>query len=319
MVHKSTFQISRKTQAIIMYIVFFIFLKLKSFIGKPYYKQSEFTRFGLRKEECDEFISSLDRIRQINDNLMQHIVNLQKAEEEIDFCIHSLPLLKNNINKVNELRINSKARFVCEYEFTKFIEFFYHTLHYIMEKEKKLLKDFCDFSKISILPFLEEIEDNAELCQSSLSGNAANEKSKSQKIDEEVRKQSLINFCLKFLKDQKIEVSQNQLDSNNTMNELLTLCLNIIVRFDHYNCERSDEFVDEFVSRKYLISTQFQDFLFDYAEITGIAIDARGDLNEFLWNNNLDLESKFLNQGIFPPMFDTVNSYASIFNLPPVD
>lgn len=277
----------------------------------PSNKQTKFRIFRMNEKEINEFFSSLSAIRKINTNLMQHLSNFQNILKDDNFCMHSLPSFSDVLDSIIQLRKNSRSKQVCEYEFIKFCELYYRTLYYIIKFEAKNLQiEFYRFSKEKILPILSKI--NSKLIFYCLFHNLhlLREKLQIQKTDDSDRCRYLQNFLSSFFESQNQIVTNNKYDQNCTVNMLISLCLNIFLKFFLCNRSRLIDFIRNFVSRNYLISDQFVFFLFKNGEITGLTLDARINLRRFLSRQNLDLEEYFLNQGNIPTMFDMINEYA---------
>lgn len=321
-----------------MFVLGLILLHYKSFIGTPFHRnvrslpylknhdidsdeqpQIKFKPLRLNRKEFKEYRYSLNDILKINNNLMKHIENLQSAETFDDFPMYSLPSFLEVVNDISELRRNSKNHYVGEYEFIKFVEFYYYALFCIMKYEKRLLIDFYHLSKNSIVPILKELEKNVNSNQYNRMFDVLEDHiSNHQKISAEIRHESLINFCLKFLEIQKVKIPENLIIHNFSMQDLLLRCLSLFIRFDLCYLKQRENFYERFSPLKNLISFQFQDFLFDNVLIVENTLQARIQLRKFLLNNNLNLERNLLDQNIIPPIFESVNENCEIFDLAPL-
>lgn len=272
--------------------------------------------FELNKKETDEHLSSLERMIEMNNNVMKHIKNLDFACDH-DFCRYSLPILADFINDVTKLRKNAKNQSVCEYEFLKFCEFYYQTLFFIMKRDRNIQLNFFRFSNECIYPLLNQLIDI--LYRSKLKYFHKTKTwrfSNIRKMSDQERRHSLIHFLITFLEHQNITISTNEIDPSHSTDNLIFLCINIFSRFSLCNQGFKSNFILKFQNQKYLLSKQFINHLFTNGQVAGLSFECRIKLRSFIrYNTFSDLEEIFLERGMICPVFDVINRYSITFNL----
>lgn len=315
-----------------MYTLFLILLNFQSLAGTLFRKKSKcnsinnndlfsnetrlkIKKFKMHEEEIKEFYDSLDRIINLNNKIIEHIMNLQHANNSNDFGKYSLPSLAEFINYVVELRKNAETKQVCEYEFLKSCELYYQSLFHIIKFEENLQFHFFEFSMKNILPSLNSISEALNEFKSIGNHNVLIRKVYIQKISNQENQLSLLNFLIKFLEDQGTTISLDQIDRNYTINNLLALCINVFCRFYLCNRSKSRKFYLKFLNQDYSISKEFRHCLFTNGFLAGLFFDIRLQLRCFFRIHNLDLERQFIEQRKIPPVSDLINKYSSILNL----
>lgn len=273
------------------------------------------SKFKMTKKEIKKFSRSIEKIERMNNCLIKHIKNLYHANEYNNFCKYSLPSFAEFIHDISQLRRNSVNHYIFEYEFIKFCELFYLSLYFIMKNEERFLTVFFLYVRIHILTILEKIK--KELFYIKIIWNIFSFQDKIQilTIGDEKKYQSLLSFFQKFLENQNIYLSYDQISEINGVDNLMLLCLNIFVRFNLCVINNFDNFFNNFHSQKYPISEVFKDFLFYNANLTGYTFNARIELRKFMLKHNLLLETMFVNQMIIPSVFDVMNKQSNVLGL----
>lgn len=289
--------------------------------GNNVFEKNEINSIKLRlmKAEIDEFVSSLKRIDDQNKMMIYHVENLQITSINDENCINSLKSLKKFTDYLSETRKNSENYHVCEYEFFKFCELFYLILFYIFENEKEMFVSFLKFSMQKLLPIFKKLRVELRISKIYRFFDSIVERFNFRKTRVKDRRSSIINFISKFVQNQHEIISVNEIDENFTSNSLLKLSLNVFIRYYLCHVGRWNEFCEDFISQNYLISDQFEDFLFTAGKITGIVLVARITIRRFLLQNNLRLDVRFIEQGIIPHFSDMLNKYVQSLGLTPID
>lgn len=272
--------------------------------------------FRLIKTEIDDMCYSIFQCIEINSRLIRHIKNLKLVKKCDGFCPNFTNLLENLIIEISKLKKNTDDKHVCKYEMLKFCEFFYQTLNYMIKHDEVMLMKFIQFSKKSILPFLENFLSEARKMQRRSKFLSVIEKVAIKKdINVEGRRHLLINFLKQFLEKQKIQSSIDHIVAYYSMNDLFSLCMNVFVRFALLKSEDYISFLDRFISEKYPISEQFIDFLCFNALLVCYTCSATSAFRKFLMKNNLHLEHQFLQEEKISPVLDVINKYGLILGL----
>lgn len=308
-----------------MYITFLITFKFEFLIGACISKnlnlifnnenEPRLEKFKLNKNEIQQFRDSLDRMTKINNNMMEHIKNLKYAKEQNNFCKYSLPSLAEYINKIAISRKNAENKTVGEYEFLKFCELYYRTLFHIIKYNEIPYSDFFELSLNQILPFLNQIKYELNRHKFCNFNYLLVSKVNVTKKNDEDRRKSLLYFVIKFLENQKIIFSNDQINLNHNIDELISLSANIFSRFFLCRCSNSEKFYMKFKQQKYTLSAQFVHFLFASGIFAAISYDGRLIIRRFLREKNNNLEALFLEQRIIPPLSDVINRHSAIFGL----
>lgn len=172
--------------------------------------KEKLSKFRLSKDELNEFYAQYWKVYELNKNLIKHIQNLNYSVNIFDFCIHSLPFLNELIHIIVQLRKESTKNPEFEYEYIKFCELFYHSLFFIMKNEKELRTKFFEFSVQVILPILERIKTKWKNLKFYFFFDLKINLVFYRKYNNENRRNSLINFLLKFLNSQKVKIDKKK-------------------------------------------------------------------------------------------------------------
>lgn len=277
--------------------------------------------FRLHTSEIDDIKNSFHRVVMILSCMIHHIQNLQYAKKCNRVCNDFLPSLEKLIQDISVKRKNAEIFQVCEYESLKFCELFYYILHYIIKYDIKLFHDFIVFSNKLAKLILELIVSESKnfIFRSRL--HSINKIFTSHSIpDTELRRFFLMDFCEKFLEKQHVKFCLSYVKANYSFMDLLSLCINIYVRFEMENALNFNLFYKEFLSQKYSISSQFRDVLYFNGYLTGCIYDARVELKKFLYkNSNSNFEKKLIDQKKIPSVFDIINKHCSSVELQMID
>lgn len=274
------------------------------------------TKFNLKTTEIKKFYGSLDSICEIKDILVDDISNLKKFNKNGNHCTNSSAFINKFIQTIANKRIIAKNNLACEYEFMKFCELFYNILLYIVEYKQNLQILFYQFSKKSILPILDEIESILRDFSIFLRiYDQISEKCYINKINDEIRRESLLDFLTKFIENQFQQIDIHQTLQKSTIHDLISLIYNIVTKF--YLCNRSEShtYCKKFELQKYPISNIFKDYLIVNAKITGFTYECRIKIREFLRENDLSLYTKLLKNGSILPIFDVINEQSAAIGL----
>lgn len=278
-----------------------------------------YKKFNLSRDEIFKFYDSLDIIVKLNQSLIQHIGNLQYAGYYNYFCRYSLPSLAELINIIVEMREKAENHQICEYEFIKFCELYYHLLFHIMMFKDYLRFDFFQFSKEKILPFLQKIAERINKCKLSRPRGLLIKTSLLRKINDIDRRNTLVHFIIAFLKNQNEIVASDQIPVNYSAKKLILLCINIVTRFYLCNRKKLLNLNNAFERQKYFLSNRFTDYLITNAYITSCLLDVRYNIKTFLNENNMNLiYSQFIEQKTIPYFVDGINKDADILKIPQI-
>lgn len=269
--------------------------------------QTKKKTFRLKTNEIKIFYSCLDRMGRMNNRLIKHIFNFESRKNNDDFNITSITSLEKFLEIISETRRNLEDSLVCEYEYIKFCELYYLTLHYIMKYEENLLIDFFQFSKNSILPILKELQWDINSNKIFRIPDLIVENCNYiKKMSDEGRRDSLVTFLIQFLRNNNQILSLDRIDENYTVDDLISLCFNVFTAIYMRNRRVHDEFFKNFKRQQYNISFIFSDYLFTNGRLKGLSYDGRVQLKRFLNENYLDLETQFIQQNLIPPSSDKI-------------
>lgn len=260
-------------------------------------------KFKLNKDEADLYWNAFKKIYENNERLIKHITNLQNIDEYNGFCPDFQSHLKNLIDNITKLRKDSENDITCYYEFLKFCEYFYLTLFYIIENQHALLFEFVQFLFNTILPVLKKIRQFSKFCNTILSNihsNAEISRKNCEEIPESIRHLFMLSFCTKYLikaENKSLTLDQdryNHIIQNFTLNDCLSLFLNIYTRFFLLdNIRIRVRFDKHILHSKYPISGLFKDLLFYNSIFTNESAYARSKLNMFLLKKISILKNNF--------------------------
>lgn len=320
-----------------MFFFVMMLLKYKSFIGNSYFKnkkikkivhqddgfktdeQRPLTKYSLNKEEINDFYLSLDRLCTVNFGMLRNMLRLQYRVIISDSYMDHMPstsVFVNIIRNLTYVRENAECDRVCEYEFIKFYELYYHSIWYIKSYYPHLLFDFIKSSTTSIFPILSELQFSMKYykCFKYIYLLIAKFQSAEERSDER-RRSTLIYFLSEFIEKYFNETPNKLIDSNRSTKELNSLCSNIFVKFYLTVPLMPSKIKPNFQARKYPISKSYEDFLFYEGNIADLIYSARIELKKYLDAHNITVEKQLLSEKLIPPLFDRLNEHASSLNL----
>lgn len=319
-----------------MYFIFNILSSLESVVGMSFLRKIRFQLFTdyerlqfdgasneskifrMNQNEISELYKSINRLREINSRLIENIKMFDTESEDEVFSMNFLLFIHEQITMISKIRKEAQNYQVFEYEFYKFCELFYHTLYYIAQNETNTKYVFLQFAKNTILRYIEKIQKKLGNSQIFHFYDRLERKFQIEKMNDESRFSSLLDFLEHFLASQKTIFTKKQFLQNYNINDLLSLCLNIFVRYYMCNSDTINEFYKNFISNKFLISDQFLYVLFLNGKITNFTLNGRFHLNKFLSEHNLNYEKELIDNGIIPCLCDKINYQSSTLGLPDI-
>lgn len=274
--------------------------------------------FSLNTQEIKNFHNSIKRIHVLNNRLIEHIENFETLNNNGDFSMSSATSIRKFVDIIHETRKNSEKCLVCEYEFVKFCEYFYQTLHYIMKNEEELQNNFFEICKDFILPILKKIKLK---CTSRIISHVIDLiqlKICTKKISDERRLNSLSFFLYEFIGNQNETITM-KIDKKQSLDDILALSFNVFCIF-YLRAPNKTDFHKKFISEKYCISLyMFENFLFINGLLSKLTFDARIELGNFLQKKKLNLETQFVKENLIPPICDIMNKHLVNLGLEPIE
>lgn len=121
-----------------------------------------------------------------------------------------------------------------------------------------------------------------------------------------------MKFCTRILEYEEEKHTFNDINIDLPMEELISLSINLFVRFQLVYRWNFHSFKQDFCSSDYQISDQFEDVLYFNYHCTNALSNARIKLRKFFADRGLDIEQYFLETLEIPLHFDGINGYSSI-------
>lgn len=305
-----------------------IFLKFSSIIGMSFLKNkfnyqsfkdedeygnkiyTKTPKFRLNSGEMQKFFIAFNTVHSKNKQLMEFARSMKKSICDEYLLANFLSELKSYIRTCEQVRLNSRDQYACEYEYFKLSEFLYHVFDFIVKLDQKsALIIFVEFFYNRILKILDEMSFDLFTFLKQSDKKRKNDESKSNKnqISEEMRHELLCNFCEGCLLQGKTN-SIDHIKEDHKTDDLLFLCSNI---FTALMCTRNKKFnAENFIISRHLrrsISEQFRLFIYMNAKMVNYMSLIRILMKKFLCANHFDLEKALIEQGKIPAMFDAVN------------
>lgn len=282
-------------------------------------EETELLKFTFSKEEINGFYISLNICKEMSISLIKHIENLQTVCNNGDGGTSVLASIRKCSRKVAKIRKSFEDHLVCQYELVKFYELFFRVLYYIMKYKENLKVNFFQFSVNTIMPILKKLKLRLNFYQTYRCFDLTIEKLHNQEINEKERCQSLLKLLSKFFEYHNIIVSDIRIYENYTSREILSLCYNIFARFYLCNSNMILDFYKNFILRKYSLLDQLLIFACIDGFVTKSAHEVRFELKRFLISNHLDLDAKFSEKGLIPPISDVINKHSFTLGLQPIN